>query len=154
MGQTTENSLKIAASQEAIYAAFTIPSALEAWQAPGEMTAKVHHFDLSVGGGYTMSLTYPDSETGVKGKTTIKEDRYTAKFLELKPYSRIVEAIRFDTTDPDFAGEMIMNITLEPTGIATRVTIVFENIPRGIRPSDNEAGTASSLNKLAEYVKQ
>jgi hypothetical protein len=32
------------------------------------------------------------------------------------------------------------------------VTIIFENIPRGIRPEDNEAGTELSLEKLARYV--
>jgi len=32
------------------------------------------------------------------------------------------------------------------------VTILFENIPPGIRPEDNEAGSRSSLEKLARYV--
>lgn len=32
------------------------------------------------------------------------------------------------------------------------VTILFENIPPGIRPEDNDAGARSSLKKLARYV--
>jgi len=34
----------------------------------------------------------------------------------------------------------------------TEVTMLFEDIPPGIRPEDNEAGTRSSLEKLARYV--
>jgi uncharacterized protein YndB with AHSA1/START domain len=116
------------------------------------MTAKVHHFDLRVGGGYEMSLRYPASEPQMKGKTTERDDRYTARFVELVPSRRIVEAIRFDTTDPDFAGEMMMEVACAPIENGTRVTISFQNIPRGIKPADNEAGTVSSLAKLAQYV--
>lgn len=56
MGQSTENSRIIKASAEVIYKALTNPTALEVWQSPGDMTAKVHNFNLSVGGGYEMSL--------------------------------------------------------------------------------------------------
>jgi hypothetical protein len=34
------------------------------------------------------------------------------------------------------------------------VTIAFANIPPGIRPEDNDAGTRSSLEKLARYVEE
>jgi uncharacterized protein YndB with AHSA1/START domain len=34
----------------------------------------------------------------------------------------------------------------------TEVTMRFEHIPPGIRPEDNDAGTRSSLEKLARYV--
>jgi len=36
----------------------------------------------------------------------------------------------------------------------TEVTIAFEHIPPGIRPEDNDAGTRSSLAKLARYVEE
>jgi hypothetical protein len=32
------------------------------------------------------------------------------------------------------------------------VTLIYENVPRGIRPEDNEAGSLSSLQKLAALV--
>lgn len=116
------------------------------------MRGKVHHFDLRVGGGYTMSLYYPTDEG--QGKTAGQEDRYTARFLELTPPQRIVTAIVFEATDPAFAGEMIMEVTLTPENDGTLVTIAFQNIPPGIRPEDNEAGTKESLAKLARYVEQ
>ena len=152
MGQTTKNSKIINATVETIYKAFTSPTALEVWQAPGDMTAKVHNFDLRVGGGYEMSLFYPDSETEMKGKTKGKEDRFTTRFIDIIPNKKIVQAVNFVSSDPGFSGEMIMEVTFEPIDNGTNVTFFFKDIPKGIKPADNEAGTISSLNKLAEYV--
>jgi uncharacterized protein YndB with AHSA1/START domain len=152
MVQTTENSRDIKATAETIYRALTDPTALEVWQAPGDMTTKIHNFDLRLGGGYQMSLFYPDSQKEMTCKTVGKEDRFTARFLELILNKRIVQAINFDTSNPDFMGEMIMEVTLKPIDNRTKVTFKFKNIPKGIKPSDNEAGTISSLEKLARYV--
>jgi uncharacterized protein YndB with AHSA1/START domain len=153
-GSSTQNSRFIKASPEAIYQAFLDPAALAAWLAPGEMTGQVHHFDGRVGGGYEMSLFYPDSEEAARGKSAEREDRYTARFLELTPPKRIVQAIIFDSDDPAFSGEMVMEVTLEPGEGGTTVTFLFKNIPPGIRPEDNETGTELTLEKLARYVEQ
>ncbi|HJZ49971.1 MAG TPA: SRPBCC domain-containing protein, partial [Roseiflexaceae bacterium] len=107
---STRNSKFIKAPPEALYRAFTDPAALAVWLAPGDMTGEVHRFDYRVGGGYQMSLYYPPSETTLRGKTNDQEDRYTARFVELTPPSRIVEAITFDSDDPAFSGEMIMEV--------------------------------------------
>ena len=45
-----------------------------------------------------------------------------------------------------------MTVTLEERDGGTEVTILFENIPAGIRPEDSDAGTRSSLEKLTRYV--
>jgi len=116
------------------------------------MTGEVHGFDARVGGGYQMSLFYPSSEQEHRGKTSDREDRFTAQFLELTPPTRIVQAITFDSPDPAFSGKMIMVVTFEDRDEGTEVTILFEHIPPGIRPEDNDAGTRSSLEKLARYV--
>lgn len=99
-----------------------------------------------------MSLYYPQSEQAHRGKTAEREDRFTARFEELTLPTRIVEAITFDSADPAFAGEMTMTVTFEEREGGTEVTILFEHIPPGIRPEDNEAGSQSSLEKLARYV--
>ena len=101
-----------------------------------------------------MSLYYPASEQKDRGKTSEREDRFTARFVELTPPKGIVQAIAFDSVDPAFAGEMTMVVTLEEADGGTDVTIEFENIPSGIRPEDNEEGTRLSLEKLARYVEQ
>ncbi|MEO5591719.1 MAG: SRPBCC domain-containing protein [Chitinophagaceae bacterium] len=98
------------------------------------------------------TLYYPQSEKESKGKTAEKEDRFTARFVELVPHNKIVEAITFDSPDKNFAGEMIMDITLEPKDNKTSATFLFKNIPPGIKPADNEAGTIETLEKLARYI--
>jgi len=116
------------------------------------MVGKVHSFDLREGGGYKMSLFYPETEKEMRGKTSEKEDKFTARFVELTPSKKIIEAINFDTADPNFSEEMIIEVTFEPTDNGTKVSFLFKNIPKGIKPEDNEAGTLSSLEKLAHYV--
>lgn len=151
-GSSTRTSRVIQAPRETLYGAFIDPEALAVWLAPEGMWGEVHDFDLRVGGGYQMSLFYPESEEVYRGKTSEREDRFTARFLELTPSNRLVEAITFESDDPAFAGEMIMTVTLEETDGGTKATILFENIPPGIRPEDNDAGTRSSLEKLARFV--
>lgn len=148
---TTINSKIIRATKEKVYRAFTEKNALEFWLAPDIMIGKIHDFDLKVGGGYTMSLFYVNNETA--GKTEGNEDRFFAKFVELTPYEKIVQTINFQTDKKEFADEMIMEVFLEETETSsTKVTIVFKNIPTGIDPKDNEAGTEQSLEKLARYI--
>jgi uncharacterized protein YndB with AHSA1/START domain len=151
---STRTSRVIKASRETLYRAFTDPVALGVWLSPGEMTGTVHEFDARVGGGYQMSLFYPSSEQIYRGKTSEREDRFTARFVELTPPSKIVQTISFDSEDAAFAGEMTMTVTFQERGGGTEVTILFEHIPSGIRPEDNDTGTRSSLEKLARYVEE
>jgi uncharacterized protein YndB with AHSA1/START domain len=60
-----------------------------------------------------MSLYYAPSERTYRGKTAEREDRFTARFVELTHPTRIVQAIAFDSADPAFSGEMAMVVTLE-----------------------------------------
>ena len=46
-----------------------------------------------------------------------------------------------------------MEVRFEPEGKATRVTMIFSNIPLGVKPEDNEKGTDESLEKLENYVR-
>jgi uncharacterized protein YndB with AHSA1/START domain len=149
---STKNSRLIHATPEKIYQAFASADAIATWQAPGDMTAIVHQFDFRVGGGYEMSLYYPPSHSDSRGKTSAKEDRFTARFVELTPPKKIVQAIKFQSPDTAFASEMIMMVTLEKADNGTRVTFLFENLPAGVRPEDNETGTELTLKKLARYV--
>ena len=56
--------------------------------------------DGKVGGSYEMSLYYPDSEPSGRGKSADREDRYTARFIELTPPRRIV-GYQTDCIGPD-----------------------------------------------------
>lgn len=153
-GATTQVSMIINAPREKAYGAFIEPAALVLWLPPGEMTAEVHSFDARVGGGYRMSLTFPESEPVYRGKTTEKTDTFTARFVELSPLKRIVQAVNFESSDPAFAGEMTIIVTFDDADGGTQISLTCQNIPPGIRPEDNERGWRLSLEKLARLLDQ
>src|SRR6266436_9104373 len=148
-GFWTGTSRVIRAGPEELYAAFLDPAALIDWLPPTEMTGEIHEFDARVGGGYRMSLFYQPDERIFRGKTSDREDMVNVRFVELAPQRRIVEAVSFVTTDPAFFGEMTLIATFEEVSGGTEVTLVFENLPRGLRAEDNEAGSRLSLEQLA-----
>jgi uncharacterized protein YndB with AHSA1/START domain len=139
----------VKARPEEVYAAFLDPAVLVEWLPPGEMTGRIHDFDARVGGGYRMSLYYPEDERLFRGKTAAREDRVGVRFVELTPPRRVVEAVSFVSDDPAFRGEMTMTATFEAAPGGTEVTLVFENLPRGLRPEDNDVGARLSLEQLA-----
>ncbi|MET0275182.1 MAG: SRPBCC domain-containing protein [Phenylobacterium sp.] len=147
MGSTrTARTIRATAAQ--LYAAFTEPDVMVQWLPPSEMTGQIHAFDPRVGGGYEMSLFYPHADAGHRGKTADREDRVHVRFVELSP-RRIVEAIRFETDDPGLKGEMTLTVTFEDAPGGTEVIMLFEDLPPGLRPEDNDEGARLSLDQLA-----
>ena len=63
-----------------------------------------------------------------------------------------LQPLREQKLDREAAREMIMEVTLQYADGRTEVTMAFHNLPPGIRPEDNDAGTRSSLDKLARYL--
>jgi uncharacterized protein YndB with AHSA1/START domain len=149
-GNRTVTSRIIRARPDQLYSAFIDPVALVGWLPPAEMVGKIHAFDALVGGGYRMSLFYPENEREVRGKTTEKEDLVDVRFVALTPPHRIVEAVSFVTNDPAFAGEMTLIATFEEVSGGTKVTLAFEDLPPGLRAEDNERGAELSLRQLAQ----
>jgi uncharacterized protein YndB with AHSA1/START domain len=146
---STRVSRIIRARPEELYAAFMDPNLLVAWLPPADMTGEIHEFEARVGGGYRMSLFYPPNERTFRGKTSDREDLVDARFVELTPPHRIVEAVRFITTDPTFFGTTSIVVTFEEVSGGTEVTFLCEDLPPGLRPKDNEAGSRLSLDQLA-----
>ncbi|MDB5486712.1 MAG: ATPase [Reyranella sp.] len=139
----------IRATPEQIYEAFMDPAILVVWLPPGDMTGKLHKFEGRVGGGYEMSLFYPVTDQAAPGKTADNEDRVSVRFVELAPPRRIVEVVTFHTDDASLKGEMTIEIGIEPVAGGTEVSFVCTDLPPGLRPEDNEAGSRESLEKLA-----
>ena len=75
--------------------------------------------------------------------TTIR----TARFVRARP-ERIYAAF----TDPTLLGEMTLTATFEAESAGTLVTLLFENLPPGVRAEDNEAGARLSLDQLARWL--
>jgi uncharacterized protein YndB with AHSA1/START domain len=143
----------VRAPRPRIYRAFLTAEDLTAWLPPGEMTGVMHAFDARAGGGYEMSLIYPEASAG-RGKTTAREDRVQVRFVELVPDTRIVEAIRFVADDPALAGEPTLTVTLADRDGGCEVGLRFDDLPPGVRPEDNDEGARQSLEQLAAWLER
>lgn len=141
----------IMASPQTIYQAFLTPEAFVSWLPPKGMSGQIDMFDPRVGGAYRMTLTY-EMDDSPPGKTSENTDVAQGKFLELVPGKRIVQAIKFNSEDPAYSGEMIQKWFLEDVSEGTKVTIVCENVPEGIRKEDHDTGLKSTLENLAIFT--
>jgi hypothetical protein len=88
----------------------------------------------------------------VCGTTAEREERGTVRFLERAPPRRIVEALSFVTAGPEMSGVMTLTASLDPVGAGMRVTLVFEELPPGLRVEDSDAGACQSPEQLAHLL--
>jgi uncharacterized protein YndB with AHSA1/START domain len=149
---STQVSKIIKAPRKTVYQACLDPDALASWRVPDNMKGHVHVFDAREGGTYRISLTYQDPKHSPGGKTSEDTDTSQGRFVELVPYEKIVEVVKFESRDPRFAGEMKITTRFTDTDEGTEVTVLCQDIPAGIPPEDNEMGTKQSLQKLAALV--
>lgn len=98
-------------------------------------------------------LTY-DSPSNSAGKASTDSDIVEARFVELGPDVRVVQAVDFVSDDPAFAGTMTMTWLITSVELGTRVDITAEDVPEGISVEDHAAGLASSLSNLAAYLER
>jgi uncharacterized protein YndB with AHSA1/START domain len=151
MARTDAASRVIAAPPERVYAALVDPEALTAWLPPDGMTGRFEHFDVRPGGSYRLVLTYADASTS-RGKTTSDSDVVEARFVEVVPGKRVVQAVDFVSDDPAHAGTMTMTWEVTQADSGTRVDIRAVNVPSGITAEDHAAGLTSSLANLAKHL--
>jgi len=150
--RTDSASRVIMASPRTIYQAFMDPEALISWLPPEGMKGRIDIFDPREGGAYQISLVYVTPDRTQPGKSSEDTDVVRGTFLKLVEDKRIVQQITFESEDPSFAGEMIMTWNLDTLPEGTKVTIVCENVPEGIRQEDHDEGLRSTLENLATYL--
>jgi uncharacterized protein YndB with AHSA1/START domain len=143
----------IAAPLERVYAALIEPDALIAWLPPDGMSGKLDRFDARPGGSYRLILTYADASSS-PGKATPDADIVEARFIDIVPGIRVVQAIEFVSDDPSYAGTMTMTWEVTAIDTGTCVEIRADDVPDGISVEDHAAGLASSLANLAAYVEE
>jgi uncharacterized protein YndB with AHSA1/START domain len=143
----------IASDPDRVYAALVDPEALAGWLPPAGMRGRFEHFDARPGGSYRFVLTYEDTSAAA-GKSTADSDIVEARFVDIVPGVRVVQAVTFVADDPALAGTMMMTWELTATGPGTRVDIRADQVPSGISADDHAAGLASSLANLATYVER
>jgi uncharacterized protein YndB with AHSA1/START domain len=147
---STRTSCHINAPRAAVYRALLDARAVAKWKVPDGMTCHVLAIDAREGGSFRISLMY-DTPTGT-GKTTAHTDTYHGRFVKLVPDEQIVEVDEFETTDPALRGEMTITITLADGDGGTNLLAVYEGLPPGVSPADNEVGWQMALAKLAALV--
>ena len=140
------------ASPQTLYQAFMDPNSLIKCLPPEGMSGEIGLFEPIIGGRYQLTLTYEDKHAA-QGKTTENTDALEGMFIELVPDKKIVEAGLFDSEDSDFAGEMIMTWYFEEVAQGTKVMIVAENVPIGIKKDDHINGLNSTLENLERFTK-
>jgi uncharacterized protein YndB with AHSA1/START domain len=153
MPRTDRASRVIAAPPERVWTALVDPEALRAWLPPSGMIGRFERFDGRPGGSYRMVLTYSDASSA-PGKATVDADIVEARFIDIVPGERVVQAVDFVSDDPAYAGTMIMIWEVTAVDAGTRVNIVAEDVPDGISAEDHAAGLASSLTNLAAYLER
>ena len=153
MGRTDTSARVIAAPLAATYSALVDPEALLEWLPPGGMSARFEHFDLRPGGSYRMVLTYADA-SDAPGKYSADSDVVEARFVEVAPDQRVVQAIDFVSDDPDLAGTMTMTWSVAVVDGGTRVEIRADDVPPGISAADHAQGMGSSLANLAAHLER
>ncbi|WP_326555305.1 SRPBCC family protein [Micromonospora sp. NBC_01813] len=153
MTRTDTAARVMSAPVERVYAALVDPAALTAWLPPQGMTGRFERFDARPGGSYRLVLTYTDASTA-PGKATADSDVVEARFVDIVPGVRVVQAVDFVSDDPAYAGTMTMTWEVSPADDGTRVVIRADDVPAGIRAEDHAAGLASSLANLATYVER
>ena len=117
------------------------------------MSGRFERFDARPGGSYRLVLTYANGSAG-RGKATADSDIIDARFLDLVPGVRVVQAVDFVSDAPANAGTMSMTWELEAVDAGTRVDIRADDVPTGISAEDHAAGLASSLANLAAYLER
>jgi uncharacterized protein YndB with AHSA1/START domain len=125
--------------------------ALERWLPPHGMTATFERFDPTPGGSYRLVLTYADP-TAARGKSSADSDIVEARYVDIVPNDRVIQAVDFVSDDPSFAGTMTMTWAVRAVDGRSRVEITADNVPDGISADDHAAGLTSSLDNLARYV--
>jgi uncharacterized protein YndB with AHSA1/START domain len=153
MAHTDTGSRLVAAPPARVFAAFVDQDALTAWLPPDDMHGSFERFDARPGGSYRMILTYADA-SAAPGKATADSDIVEARFIDIIPGVRVVQAVDFVSDDPAFAGTMTMTWEVTAVGAGTRVDIRADGVPDGISAGDHAAGLSSSLAKLAAYLEQ
>jgi uncharacterized protein YndB with AHSA1/START domain len=151
MPRTDRASRVVDAPVARVFKALVDRDALQTWLPPRGMTATFERFDPTPGGSYRLVLTYA-GPTDSRGKSSADSDIVEARYVDIVPNDRVVQAVDFVSDDPAFAGTMTMTWTVRAVDGGSRLEITADDVPDGISADDHSAGLASSLENLARYV--
>ena len=142
----------IHAPAESIYPAMTDADQLKLWLAPDGAAVDLMDFDLRPGGQYRMVTRFNDPDDAGRGRDG--EDIIHVRFIDIIRDQQIVQAVDFESDDPDLAGTMRLSWILDEVLGGTRVIARAEHVPPGIEMRGHEAAMSSSLERLAHLVEE
>src|SRR6266516_998338 len=138
VARTDTASRLVAAPPDRVFAAFVDQDALTAWLPPDGMHGVFERFDARPGGSYRLRLTYADASVAA-GKATADSDIVEARFVDIVPGVRVVQAVDFVSDDPAYAGTMTMTWEVTAVDAGTRVHIRVDDVPDGLSAEDRAA---------------
>ncbi len=147
---TTRVTRLVRAPRAVIYQALLDPEAVATWRVPAGMRGQVHEFEAREGGTFRMSLMYGGADESAK--TSSDRDTYVGRFATLVPDRKVVEVMRFESSESELTTPMTLTTTLSDVVGGTQVEMVHQGVPDGVRPEDNETGMRMALDNLAELV--
>ena len=86
-------------------------------------------------------------------EATAESDVVEARYVEIVPDVRVVQAVDFVSDDSAFAGTTTMTWEVTDVEDGTRVDITAD-VPDGISAEEHADGLASSLANLADYLER
>jgi uncharacterized protein YndB with AHSA1/START domain len=149
--ETPTTSRIILAAPRAIFRAFVDPETFLKWRAPADRDARLLAFEAGTGGGYRIELVQRDPENPQSAPGT-GGDLIEARFLDLLPDERVVEAVAFRAQDQRLARDMTITTTFVAVVGGTKVTVTAEGMPDGIDAKDHADHMAAALKKLADLL--
>jgi len=99
MTRTDTASRVIAVPPDRVYATLVDPEALVTWLPLDGMSGRFERFDARPGRSYRLVLTYANA-SAARGKATADSDLVDARFVDLVPGVRVVQAVDFVSDDP------------------------------------------------------
>lgn len=151
MGRTDRVALHMPVDPDRVYAALTDREALETWLPPTGMSCTVLAMDLRPDGELRMVMRYADA-SGSPGKSTRDSDIVVSRFVDVVPGECVIQAVQFETSDPDFSAPMTMAWTVAPAPGGAVVEFRADDVPPGISAEDHRLGMTASLQQLAAYL--
>ena len=114
---------------------------------------KVFRAWLSSDGHSAMTGSPAKVEPGVEGTFTAWDGYITGKTLELKPYTRIVQAWR-TSEFPGESPDSHLEILLEPTNKGSKLTLIHSNIPADQAESYEDGWEDNYFKPMKKYFRK
>jgi uncharacterized protein YndB with AHSA1/START domain len=147
---TTRATRWVRATPAEVYRALLDPFAVAAWRVPNGMTASIHRFDARPGGRFRITLHAggPGDPAGTGAST----QAFRGQFIRLVPGQLVVEALEFESSDPDMGGVFTITTELAEADGGCEVVMTYDDVPPGAGQAGDEVGIQMALVRLAAWV--